>query len=325
MVARIALHRSPLVALVLLTGCSPDLSLLSAQTSFAGVSAGGDADSSVGSASGGVSGSGGSGTPSSGDAGEPTSGGDGDGDGGSGNPPTLNGGAGGAPSPAPCVATGVEVCNGSDDDCNGVVDDGCPGGVSTTFQKDLPLLGDSTGGAPFTDDCKDGEALGGVGVRVGAFLSQIHAVCRTLSLELSTNAVHGYRVKLTAERALSAHPATSADTAVNLACPPDEALVGLRLAQQYYDFGEGTVLPVITRVWVTCAQLVLVDHDGKLGIAWNGPKELAPASGSIANGTAWLVSSPAPDGLVGSRLLGAAGNWVDRVGFGVTKLDVVLR
>ena len=45
---------------------------------------------------------------------------------------------------------------------NGVADEGCPAGIATTFQKDLPLLGDSQGGMSFTDDCKDGEVLGGV-------------------------------------------------------------------------------------------------------------------------------------------------------------------
>jgi hypothetical protein len=235
------------------------------------------------------------------------------------------GGAGGEPSPTPCVATGAEMCNGSDDDCNGVVDDGCPSGVTTTFEQDLPLLGDSTGGSAFTDDCKDGETLGGVEVTVGAFLSQIRGICSALSLELSPNAAQGYRVKLTGERRLSGHPATSLDTPVNLWCPQDEALVGLRLAQQGYDFGNGDVRPVITRVWATCAKLVLVDHNGKLAITWQGAKELAPASGSYANGTAWLVSSIAPDGSVGSRLLGASGSWVDRVGFGVSRVDVVVR
>lgn len=233
-------------------------------------------------------------TGGDGDGGEPAGGG-----GASNDPSPSNGGAGGEPSRAP--------------------------GIITTFEKDLPLVGDSAGGALFSDDCKNGEVLGGLGVTVGAVLSQIYGICRSLSLAPSSSAAHGYQVKLTGARALPAHPSASQDTAVNLACAEDEALVGLRLAQQHYDLGADGPVPVIVRVWLTCAKLVLVEVDGKLGITWQGAKELAPASGSIANGTAWLVSSVAPDGLVPSRLLGASGSWVDRVGFGVSRLDVVAR
>jgi len=315
MIARPSVHRSPLVAVLLLAACSPDLSLLSDQASFAGASAGGESASSagtagsasnagsVGNADGGTAGALGGDSSSAGDnatTGGANDGGEPAGGGGASNdaqPP--NGGAGGEQSRAP--------------------------GITTTFEKDLPLLGDSAGGALFSDDCKDGEALAGVGVTIGAFLSQIHGICRTLSLVPSGNAAHGYAVKLTGDRALPAHPSSSQDTAINLACAEDEAVIGLRLAQQHYDLGADGSVPVIVRVWLTCAKLVLVEVDAKLGITWQGAKELAPASGSIANGTAWLVSSVAPAGLVASRLLGASGSWVDRVGFGVSRLDVVTR
>src|SRR5882672_9447747 len=120
---------SYLAALLSLVACSPDLSLLSGQASFAGTSAGGDdPTANAGSPSGGLSG-GGSAT-----AGEAASGGDGS------DNPRADGGAAGAPAPAPCVATGAESCNAKDDDCNGIVDDGCPSGVTTTFEKDLQPL-----------------------------------------------------------------------------------------------------------------------------------------------------------------------------------------
>lgn len=303
-----------------LSACSPDLSLLSDQASFAGVP-----DEAQGGSTAGAAPSGGSGGASA----TGNSGGDNPasaGDGGSAEPPAEGGAAGAAPVlPAPCVPSGTEQCNGRDDDCSGVVDEGCPGGVTTTFEKDLPLLGDSSGGSAFSEDCKDGEALAGVHVAMGAFLSQARGICRAISLELATNAEHGYRVKLSDERALPPHPTSSNDKETPLACPEDEALVGLRLAQQHYELGDGTSVPVTTRVWLTCAKLVLSESSGKLGVTWTGAKEQAPASGSFANGTAWLVSSMAPDGLVASRLLGFSGSWIDRVGFGVSRLGIELR
>jgi hypothetical protein len=74
--------------------------------------------------------------------------------------------------------------------------------------------------------------------------------------------------------------------------------------------------PLMPRLGLSCAKLVLTDVAGKLSVTWIGAKELAPASGSIVNGTAWLVSANAPEGLIASRLLGASGSWIDRVGFG---------
>lgn len=313
--------RAPVVSLrrgallLLLSGCSSGSALFD-DVSVAGSRAGGSwaASGAGGTTDGGAS-------TAAGRGGDTAAAGEG----GDGTPPQAEGGAGGAPSPTPCTATGAETCNANDDDCNGIVDDGCPGGVSTTFNSDLPLLGDSPGGVAFSDDCQDGEVLSGLSVSMGAFLSQIHGVCRPLSLELASNAEHGYRVVLGAPRALGAHPEATTDPASLLACPNHEALVGLRLAQQHYTLSDNSVAAVTSRVWLSCAELVLSEHHGKLGVTWQGKKELAPASGSIANGTAWLVASNAPEGLVGSRLLGTSGSWIDRVGFGVSRLDVVLR
>ncbi len=248
----------------------------------------------------------------------------------SGNAPGDRGGeagAGGAgPAPTPlCEPRGPELCNDRDDDCNGVIDDGCPGGISTTFEKDLPALGDSPGGEAFTDGCKDGEVLGGVEVAMGAFLSQVRGTCRTLSLARSENAPSGYCIKLADSTSLDAHPKATNDQPISLSCPENEALVGLRVSQQYVTLLDGQVVPVIPRVWLRCAKLVLVDSDAGYEVTWEGIKELAPASGSVANGTAWFASAEAPKGLVGSRLIGASGVWVDRMGFGVSRLAVVLR
>jgi hypothetical protein len=235
-------------------------------------------------------------------------------------------GAGGSDQEPPvCEPNGDEVCNERDDDCNGVVDDGCPGGIATTFEHDLQLLGDSAGGATFTDGCKDGELLGGVEVAMGAFLSQVRGVCRALSLELSPNAASGYRVRLKDSSSLDAHPAASSDAPSTLSCPVDEALVGVRVSQQYVTLLEGKVVPVIPQVWLSCAKLTLEETEAGYGVSWEGKRELAPASGSVANGTAWFASAEAPQGLVGSRLIGASGAWVDRLGFGVSRLAVVLR
>lgn len=305
------------LVLLLLAGCSPDLSLLTSEGSAGAAGMGGNGGGMGGSkaeivphdsnASGAASDAGGS-------AGAPSSGGDG-------GAAISDAGAGGVSSAA-CVAV-TESCNGLDDDCNGVVDDGCPSGVSTTFEKDLAALGDSEGGSPFTEDCKDGEALGGATVAVGGLLSQVRGICRTLGLAPSDNAQGGYRVTAARDRALGPHPETSMDATAPLVCPEDEVVIGVRIAQQHITLTDNSVVPVTTRIWLTCAKLVLVNESGKLSVAWQGARELAPASGNLANDTAWLVSSKADAGFVATRLIGSAGAWIDRVGLGVSRLDVV--
>jgi hypothetical protein len=224
-----------------------------------------------------------------------------------------------------CVASGPESCNDRDDDCNGIVDDGCPGGISTTFDKDLALIGDSPGGTAFNDDCKDGEVLSGVSAATGAFLSQIQGICSAMSIARATDAEGGYRISLGNPRPLAAHPETTSDTTTLLACPENEALVGMRIAQQHVTLEGGGVTTVSTRLWLTCAKLVLTTQDGKQAVVWQGAKETSPVSGSMADGTAWFAESKAPEGSVGSRLLGTSGAWVDRIGFGISRLGVVLR
>lgn len=229
-----------------------------------------------------------------------------------------------APVPQ-CVPAASETCNSLDDDCNGLVDEQCAGQVTVTFDKDLPLIGDSPGGSLFSDDCKAGEVLAGLHVAMGAFLSQARGVCRKLSLETDTTAALGYRIRLLGERALPAHPESSSDELSPLACPQDQALVGLRLAQQHYALDPTTSVPVTTRVWLSCAKLELARTDQSLSVTWSASTEQGPVSGSFANGMAYFVSASAPQGLFASRLLGASGSWVDRLGFGVSRLGIELK
>ena len=47
--------------------------------------------------------------------------------------------------PAVCVPSGAEICNGIDDDCDDVIDEGCPGALSWVAGNDCTLLGRSNG------------------------------------------------------------------------------------------------------------------------------------------------------------------------------------
>lgn len=225
-------------------------------------------------------------------------------------------------SPATCKPSGDETCNGTDDDCDGVADEGCPGGASTLFERDLPAIGDSPGGDVFKDDCKDGAVLTGVSVAMGQWLSQVQGVCRQARLELSSDAPTGYAIRLIGDAELSAHPAMTKEPVTKLTCPDDETLVGLRIAQQTVTGPSGGNMPAITQIWASCAKLLLDKQGDVYVVSWKGKRELAPASGSAANGTAWFTESIIEPSVVATRLLGTADGWIDRVGVGVSALVV---
>jgi hypothetical protein len=222
-----------------------------------------------------------------------------------------------------CVPRGAEVCNGFDDDCNGVKDDGCPSAASTTFVKDLPALGDSPGGSVFTDDCKDGEVLAGIELGIDNFLARVSGICRKMQVQLRADAPGQYNVVLTDESSLAPHPESTPDKAQKLACMDNEALVGVRIGEQTF-VTNGVTQTLIPKVWISCAKLTLSKQGNAFAINWEGKKELAPIAGSYANNMAYFAESNAEAGTVPTRLLGASGSWIDRVGFGVSTIQVIV-
>jgi len=268
----------------------------------AGVTAAGGSAGTAGSAGAGAAGSGGIGGASGGAAGS----------------------AGSAGSPPVCKPTGAEICNGIDDDCNGHVDEGCPGGVAWSLDKDRPTLGDSPGGSYFGDQCDAGEVLTGIEAAFGSWLDQMRGVCSKVEVKPDMSKTpYVYGVLLTNPHALTPHPGTTTSNVLPLSCPAGRVLVGTRLAQQNYNDGTTTSV-VIPRVWITCADLILKAGSSGYSVDWVNASEIGPVSGSYANNTAWFESDIAPQAQIPVRLIGSSGDWVDRVGFAVGKFSVVL-
>ena len=223
-----------------------------------------------------------------------------------------------------CVPHGVETCNGMDDDCNGVKDDGCPSAVSTVFKNDLPIVGDSPGGGVFADDCADGEVLGGLKVGIDVMLSQVRGVCRKVQLQLRADAPGTYNVLLTNERELAPHPDTTDNVVQQLSCLENEALIEIHIGEQPTTSGDQPVT-VIPKIWLNCAKLTLsAQSGGGYAINWEGKRDMPPLAGSLSNGTAYFADSSAPTGTVPTRLRGTSGAWIDRIGLGVSTLQVIV-
>ncbi|HYP88169.1 MAG TPA: hypothetical protein VEQ59_08445 [Polyangiaceae bacterium] len=320
-----------LLLVVATGGCVPDLDhlnnvdeppFMADEPGLAGSAGRASTPSSGGVAGGGTSGGVGGITSGGGSGGGSTDVGSGGNAGGSGGAalvgssgmPSADGGAG-------CIPSGGEACDGADNDCNDVIDDGCPQGVSTVFESDLPVSGDSSGGSAFGEDCAGGEILIGARFAMGPFLTQAQGICGKIELSLRTDG--GYDVTTSEGSMLAAHPETTQDVQTSLSCRAGEAVVGLGISQQNAQSDTGTFI-VIPEVWLSCAKLSLVQTDSDYYLDWQDAYDLDSLFGTMSDDSAWYEYSEVPAGQVATRFKGASGAWIDRMGFGVSSTLVTL-
>ncbi len=238
---------------------------------------------------------------------------------------SAGGGSTGAAGAAPVCVKHTEICNGLDDDCNGVIDDGCPSALAWTIQGDRPQLGDSTGGSLFGDQCDAGEVLTGLKTAFGQWLDQVRGVCSRMAITADTSkSPFSYKVELNGARELLPHPETTTSAMGELNCPTNQALVGLRVSEQPSDPTLAASSIVLPRIWISCAALTLKGQPGSYTVDWQAPIEFGPLSGAVANDTAWFAKDATPAPQVPVRLTGSSGLWVDRVGLATGSLQVVL-
>ena len=245
-------------------------------------------------------------------------------------PTPHDGGAGGAaPSPTPCVATGAETCNAKDDDCNGIVDDGCPGGVTTTFDHDLQLLGDSSSGTAFTDDCNDGEVLSGsVQVRTGALLSQIHrhlspAVARARPkrrARLPSHARHRTRARSAITHDLRRHGHEARLPRQRSPGRPAPRATTLHVGRPERRASHLAHLDLVRSI--ACSSIKAPRSSSSPGPARKSSRPPAAASPTAPPGS----SKPTrPTAWSEAACSAPPCRWVDKLSFGVARLDVVTR
>ena len=262
-----------------------------------------------------------------GEAGEPSSAGSGASAGmvaSGGAPPEA--GAAGAPDPMPVPICVAEVCNGRDDDCDGVADEGCPRALSAGNPVQRKALGDSPGGTVFADTCADDELLVGLSLGIGAWLDQSSAICQHFELHTNTQVTpYRYSLGLGAKRSLAPHPLSTTSVVTELVCRDGALMVGLRISQQHTAFGQDSDSVVIPQVAIQCAEPAMQLDAKNPRLEWQGAVEVGPLSGQFANTSAWFETDQLQtnEALVGFH--GASGSWLDRLGLTASPVHVVLQ
>jgi hypothetical protein len=217
-----------------------------------------------------------------------------------------------------------EQCNGLDDDCDDVVDEGCPT-LSPGSVVQRRALGDSVGGTDFSDSCANNEVLVGLRVGVGAWVDQITPVCQTYFLRSITQTVPAqYSFALGTKRDLTAHPPTTTSEIQELTCRDGTVMVGVHISQQHTAFDDDTDQVVVPQIWLDCAAPILNIAAAPAQLQWQNIEHVGPATGSFAAPDAWFESDTLDVTQVLVGFHGAAGAWIDRVGLTASSLSVAL-
>jgi hypothetical protein len=236
-------------------------------------------------------------------------------------------GAAGMAGAAPDCLAQPEICNGKDDNCDNVIDDGCPSGFLRGSADQQPALGDSTGGSKFADTCANDEVIVGLQVAFSSWLDQVTAVCQKYSLHVNTVASpYQYSLSFGTSAVLPAHPTSTSDSLHALTCAPGKVLVGLDISEQHTALGQTPDYIVVTRISATCADPILVLSGGSPHVGWQNAVVIGPFSGTLyASAQAVTRSDQLGTDHLSVGFHGASGLWIDQVGLTASSIGVSLQ
>ncbi len=221
---------------------------------------------------------------------------------------------GGVPLPLRwCPAPGPETYNALDDDCDGIVDDGCPqpGSLGISFNRTWGPFGGSGGGG-FGDNCPPGQALVGLAGAYGGNIDRLYAHCGNLVVrESRASTPFTYSVGVDPGSDLSVH-GMNFTTSYDLRCPADTVVIDVDVQ------GDSSV----TAVTIRCAALVLGGSIGAYTLTRGGAVSSFSVTGS-GGGSTRSTSSVAP-GVI-SGIFGQSGFWMDALGLYEATVSVPLQ
>lgn len=122
-----------------------------------------------------------------------------------------------------------EVCNGIDEDCNDVVDNGCPASLSTGGDRNLTANG-GNGGSSFRLVCGAGQMAVGVDVRSASELDRVQVICQRLVLSENRGGdVYTYQSAATGNQSRTGSAGGGGGDQSTLTCPAGSFLHRMRV------------------------------------------------------------------------------------------------
>jgi hypothetical protein len=241
-----------------------------------------------------------------------------------------------APPPPPDAASPEracqpvpEVCNGLDEDCDGVPDDGCPvdGALLRTdpLPPPSPVLGSLSlpRAMTFTDSCPAGQVIVGFTGNYGSGIDSLGIRCGQMQVR-EDRSVRPYRYQVGVAPGASFPPRGGTGGLANgvdarMRCPPGEVVVGLSAwldpdaasvcPANYCPF-TGALCPSVYGLTVSCAAHDLLGGPGNFRIARRGAAQ-TPGERIGAVGGVGEVENPyaCPAGAMMREMTSSIGIW----------------
>jgi hypothetical protein len=215
------------------------------------------------------------------------------------------------------IIPSAQSCSGSDENCDGRIDEGCPTGLSVSAGASSGVFGRSDGGSPFDGPCPAGQVARGISVVTWPMFTvySVSIFCGALSVMGNTSVTPTvYTVNLVAGGSAGpfGYPSFPQCTTQTYNCPAGSMLWGL----SGQDSASG-----IASLTLRCGALTINGQHGSFTLN-RVPVATSPVLGTTAPGSPFMFDCPANQVITG--VYGHSGSWVDKMGVrcGVPELEL---
>ncbi len=205
----------------------------------------------------------------------------------------------------------AETCDGTDDDCDGRSDEGCPTTTRLSGTTSSAQYGGG-GGAAFSDYCSGRVIIGFQGQYSGSRLLRMRAVCGTVSLVESTSTnPYRYTITRSGAQAYTTNRGTESGSTYSYQCPTGQVVTGIR----------GREGGNIDAFGYSCSALNINGSPGSYTVTHGSGSSSAQYGGNGGD----PFSFTCPSGQVANSVFGRYGSRIDAIGIRCTSVVVNVR
>ncbi len=208
----------------------------------------------------------------------------------------------------------TEICDGVNNDCDSLTDDGCPSAITLGSPTNDTAYG-GTGGSGFDDTCPAGYVVVGLVGNTGydlfnQYVSYVAAQCAPASLHASTTTPYTYDVVLGAVVGLAGHGGTG--TSWSLPCSGEgEMAIGIH----------GGWSRMLDKLGLICGTAAIEQVAG----VWRVTISESSRTGYGGGPGGALFSEPCPTGNVATGDFGRSGGLIDQFGLKCSRMSLAIR